>query len=147
MDEQHLQTHSEEETITAGMRFAGRLSAGDIVALIGELGSGKTRFIKGICRGLGVKDHVASPTFTIVNEYRGSHLPVYHFDFYRMKSPLELREIGFDEYLAGNGVCLIEWADRVFDMLPEKRYEIHFALGANEQSREISIRMGGALNQ
>src|SRR5512140_2451507 len=126
---ERLQTHSEEETISSGARFARRLSAGQIVALIGELGSGKTRFIKGVCLGLGVKEHVASPTFTIVNEYLGDTLPVYHFDFYRMKSPRELREIGFDEYLDGSGVCLIEWADRVIEMLPPRRYEVRFALG------------------
>ncbi len=136
---EQVETHSEEETIASGASFARRLSGGDVVALVGELGTGKTRFIKGICSGLGVVEHVASPTFTIVNEYAGTSFPVYHFDFYRMKSLRELREIGFEEYLEGDGVCLIEWADRVADALPARRFEIHLGLGRDEHSREIAI--------
>lgn len=132
-------TQSEEETIALGVDFAKRLSPGSIVALFGELGTGKTRFIKGICRGLGVHEHVASPTFTIVNEYNGTGIKVYHFDFYRMKSVLELQEIGFDEYLEDDGVCLIEWADRVQDFLPQHRYDVHMTLGNEENVREIVI--------
>ncbi len=142
-----VETHSEEETIESGARFARRLSPGEVVALIGELGTGKTRFIKGICRGLGVEEHVASPTFTIVNEYKGSLFPIYHFDFYRMKTLRELREIGFDEYLDGDGVCLIEWADRVADALPPERYEVRFELGRDEHSRRIFIRAPGGMDE
>ena len=139
-----LETHSDEETISAGISFSSRLKPGSVVAFFGELGAGKTRFIKGICKGLGVHEHVASPTFTIVNEYNIGGLKIYHFDFYRMKSVDELREIGFDEYFEGNCIVLIEWADRVVNILPPHRYDIHLQLGKNEYSRRIDIEeIGG----
>jgi tRNA threonylcarbamoyladenosine biosynthesis protein TsaE len=132
-------THSEEQTIDAGASFARRLRPGDIVACYGELGSGKTRFIKGACRGLGVSGHVTSPTFTIVNEYAGGAVTVFHFDFYRMASTLELREIGFDDYLNRGGICLIEWAERVAEFLPRPRYDVHLVAGEAENDRSIRI--------
>lgn len=138
MSETYL-SHSEKETIGAGARFAKLLKPGDVVALEGDLGSGKTRFIKGICIGLGVAEHVASPTFTILNEYRGSVLKIYHFDFYRLGSTAELREIGFEEYLDGDGVCVIEWADRVHDKLPDERYDVHMSFGNSPDTRQIVI--------
>jgi len=132
-------THSEDETISSGVDFAKRLTGGSVVALFGDLGTGKTRFIKGICRGLGVLEHVASPTFTLLNEYSGMKLNVFHFDFYRIKTIAELDEIGFDEYLFGDGVCLIEWADRVENILPPNRFDIHLNLGEDEYTREITV--------
>ena len=134
-----IETTSEQETIGAGERFAHELKPGDVVALIGDLGSGKTRFAQGISRGLGVKEHVTSPTFTILHEYTDGRLPVYHFDFYRMRSPRELDEFGFDEYIDGDGVCLLEWADMVEERLPSRRYEVRCALGEAETHRTISI--------
>jgi tRNA threonylcarbamoyladenosine biosynthesis protein TsaE len=134
-----IETTSEQETIDAGERFAASLAPGDVVALIGDLGSGKTRFAKGISRGLGVKDHVTSPTFTILHEYTGGRLMVYHFDFYRMKSVRELDEFGFDEYIDGDGVCLLEWADMIEERLPARRFEVRCALGETETQRTITI--------
>jgi tRNA threonylcarbamoyladenosine biosynthesis protein TsaE len=134
-----LTTHSEESTIQAGKNFSGRLVPGTIVALYGGLGTGKTRFIKGVCEGLGVLEHVTSPTFTIVNEYRGGNIPVYHFDFYRINMIAEMQEIGFEEYMNGEGICLIEWADRIEKLLPADRFDIHLRLGKSDCDREISI--------
>jgi len=138
MSETYL-SHSEEETIDTGIKLARQLSPHDVVALFGDLGSGKTRFIKGICRGLGVIEHVSSPTFTILNEYDGNGLKIHHFDFYRLGSLSELREIGFDEYLEGEGVCLIEWADRVQGLLPADRYDVHLSFGESPENRRIVI--------
>lgn len=136
---EQLLTHSEEETIAVGEKFAGRLQAGDVVALFGDLGSGKTRFVKGVSLGLGVKEHVTSPTFVVVNEHLDGRIPLYHFDFYRLRSLDELQEIGFDEYVYGNGVCLLEWADAIQEKLPLKRYDVHLSLGTQENERLISI--------
>jgi len=132
-------THTEAETNALGASFAQSLRRGDVVALFGDLGTGKTHLVQGICKGLGVKEHVASPTFTIVNEYIVGQQSIYHFDFYRIASPAELREIGFEEYVSGNGICLIEWADRVREALPQRRYDIHLAFGNDHYSREITI--------
>ena len=134
------ETHSEDETIVCGEEFSRKLRPGDIVALCGELGSGKTRFVQGVCRGLGVSEHVTSPTFTILNEYCVNGTPIYHFDFYRMKTLQELREIGFKEYVNSvEGICLIEWAERVKELLPTKRYDVYLNLGKDDRTREIQI--------
>ena len=134
-----LETRADEETVAAGEQFASRLRPGDVVALFGTLGTGKTRFVKGVCKGLGVGEQVTSPTFTIVNEYRGAGFPVYHFDFYRLKDLRELREIGFDEYLSGDGVCLVEWAEQVLGQLPARRYEVRLEHGSGEKIRTVTI--------
>lgn len=139
MQTELFDTHSEEETIGLGERFAARLKPGDVVALIGDLGSGKTRFAKGIAHGLGVREHVTSPTFTILHEYTDGRLPVYHFDCYRMKSVRELDEFGFDEYVYGDGVCMLEWADMIEERLPARRYEVRCTLGDLESERRITI--------
>jgi tRNA threonylcarbamoyladenosine biosynthesis protein TsaE len=136
---QFYKTHSEDETITLGVEFAKRLTIKSVVTLFGDLGTGKTRFIKGVCKGLGVQEHVASPTFTLLNEYTGKEMNVFHFDFYRIKTISELDEIGFDEYLYGDGVCLIEWADRVKALLPSNRIDVFLKLGEDENTREISV--------
>jgi tRNA threonylcarbamoyladenosine biosynthesis protein TsaE len=133
-----VETHSEEETIRAGADVGRLLRPGSVVACFGELGSGKTRFIQGVCKSLGVNEHVASPTFTIVNEYHVGDTHVCHFDFYRLASTNELREIGFEEYLDGENICLIEWADRVQDSLPPNRYDVHLTLGGEEHTRRIT---------
>ena len=137
---QFYKTHSEDETITLGVEFAKRLAIKSVVALFGDLGTGKTRFIKGVCKGLGVQEHVASPTFTLLNEYTGRETNVFHFDFYRIKTISELDEIGFDEYLYGDGVCLIEWADRVKALLPSNRFNVFLKLGEDENTREITVQ-------
>jgi tRNA threonylcarbamoyladenosine biosynthesis protein TsaE len=132
-------THTANETLALGKDFAATLRRSDVVALYGELGSGKTQFAKGVCLGLGIHGHVTSPSFTIVNEYVDGKFPVYHFDFYRIRSLGELNEIGFDEYLFGNGVCLLEWADVVEEKLPPVRYDITLALGDDQNQRIIQI--------
>jgi tRNA threonylcarbamoyladenosine biosynthesis protein TsaE len=132
-------TKNEDETMRLGEEFSRYLSAGDIVALFGDLGSGKTRFIKGICRGLGAGNHVSSPTFTIVHEYTDGKLPVYHFDFYRIRSLREIGDLGFEEYAESGGICLIEWAENAEAVLPAERYEVHIERGENETQRIIRI--------
>jgi tRNA threonylcarbamoyladenosine biosynthesis protein TsaE len=132
-------TQNEEETIRLGEHFARRLQPGDVVALYGDLGSGKTRFAKGISRGLGVREPVTSPTFVVVNEHRDGRMPVYHFDFYRLRTVGELDEIGFEEYIDGAGVCILEWADAIRQRLPQRRYDIYCTLGNGENERTITI--------
>jgi len=132
-------TCSVEETIALGEGFSKKLTAGNVVALFGYLGSGKTHFIKGICRGLGVHEHVASPTFTIVNEYDAHGVKICHFDCYRIQSEKELHDIGFDEYIFSSNICLIEWADRIENLLPPVRFDVRLQLGIEEHTREITI--------
>ncbi|MGI5985835.1 MAG: tRNA (adenosine(37)-N6)-threonylcarbamoyltransferase complex ATPase subunit type 1 TsaE [Clostridiales bacterium] len=107
-------THKVEETEQAGAEFAKRLYPGAIVAMYGGLGSGKTAFVRGMARGLNSPDRVTSPTFTIVNEYAGS-FPLFHFDMYRLGSANELFDIGWDDYLARGGICVVEWSENVGD--------------------------------
>lgn len=111
-------SHSENQTRRLGARLGSLLNAGDVLALIGELGSGKTRWAQGVCEGLAVSDRVISPTFTLVNEYQGS-LPVYHIDLYRLTTITETDTFGLDEYLYSHGITLIEWADRATALLPD----------------------------
>lgn len=132
-------TRSEAETLELGERLAPELKQGDVVALYGDLGSGKTHLIQGICKGLGVVTHVSSPTFTIVNEYHAVECPVYHFDFYRVKSAEEIRDIGFEEYVDGKGICLIEWAEKAAQFLPKRWLNIHLSLGEQEEMRTIVV--------
>lgn len=136
---ERIVTHSEEETIAAGADFASRLQPGDVVALEGDLGTGKTRFTKGISRGLGITETVTSPTFTIVNEHRGGRMPLFHFDCYRLRTPAELDELGFEEYLYGSGVCVVEWAELIASRLPEHRWTVRCTLGASSDERIITI--------
>jgi tRNA threonylcarbamoyladenosine biosynthesis protein TsaE len=132
-------TRTEQETLSAGKEFAKKLQHGDVVACYGELGSGKTRFIKGICQHFGVSEHVTSPTFTIINEYHTKGMMVYHFDLYRIRSLAEIEELGIEEYLYDEGICLIEWAEKAAEVLPSKRYDVHFSFGSDENTREIRI--------
>ena len=104
-------SNSAQETEALGERLAARLRPGDVIAYTGDLGAGKTAFTRGLARGLGVADRVTSPTFTIVNEYEGGRLPLFHFDLYRMDSPEELFDIGWEDYLARGGVCAVEWSE------------------------------------
>jgi tRNA threonylcarbamoyladenosine biosynthesis protein TsaE len=131
---------SEEETREAGRRLAARLVRGDVVAFFGEPGTGKTRFIQGICAALGVEGPVSSPTFTILHEYGSRGLPVYHFDFYRIGTTAEALQTGVADYLREeSGVCLIEWADVVAQILPWRRYEVHLAHGGPAGERLIEL--------
>lgn len=135
-------SESREETIEFGKQFSRELHPGSVVAFYGNLGSGKTTLIRGICTGLAVNEVVTSPTFTLINEYHGK-IPVYHFDFYRITSELELHDLGVEEYFNGDGICLIEWPEVVHDLLPEKRIEIHLNARFEpgwENKREIHTR-------
>lgn len=130
---------SAEETRAAGCHFAESLQPGDIVALVGDLGTGKTHFVKGIAAGLEITASVTSPTFTLIHEYTGGRCPLYHADFYRLKTPAEAIGIGLDEYLNASGILAIEWADKFRDLLPGKAHWIQFQV-LDEQRREIILR-------
>ncbi|MEP6709692.1 MAG: tRNA (adenosine(37)-N6)-threonylcarbamoyltransferase complex ATPase subunit type 1 TsaE [Verrucomicrobiota bacterium] len=108
------------ETVAYGGRCAQSLHAGDVLALGGDLGTGKTQFVKGVVAGLGSDDEATSPTFTLIHEYTSGRLPVYHFDFYRLTHGDELRQLGLEDYFNGEGVCVIEWADRFPEILPAR---------------------------
>ncbi|MBR7000406.1 MAG: tRNA (adenosine(37)-N6)-threonylcarbamoyltransferase complex ATPase subunit type 1 TsaE [Lachnospiraceae bacterium] len=123
----NFETFSAEETFKLGEMTGGKLKPGTVVCLDGDLGVGKTVFVKGVAKGLGIKEPVVSPTFTILQEYREGRIPLYHFDVYRIEDPEEMYEIGFDDYLYGDGVCLIEWAKRVTELLPENVLRITIA--------------------
>jgi tRNA threonylcarbamoyladenosine biosynthesis protein TsaE len=133
-------THSAQETIDLGKKLAKTLSPGDIVALYGNLGSGKTTFTKGIGESLGVKDprHINSPTFVLIKEYEG-RIPLYHVDLYRLDNIKDIEDIAIEEYLYGDGVCVIEWAERIEKLLPKKRIAVKFIIKQNEDEREIEI--------
>lgn len=122
-----------------GREFAEGLKAGSTIALIGPLGSGKTTLTKAIAKGLGVTETITSPTFTVVCEYETGRLPLYHFDVYRINDEDELFELGFEEYFHKGGVCLVEWADLVMDLLPEDTIVLRLDYGENEEERTISI--------
>jgi len=132
-------SRSAEETVSAGKAFAGSLRPGDVVALTGDLGSGKTRFVAGVCAGLGVRVPVTSPTFTIINEYPAPFGVVAHIDMYRIGTPGEVAEIGIGEYFNDRCVCLVEWAGVVSGLLPDLRYQVSFAHGQAENERTIRI--------
>lgn len=131
-------TKNERETESIGENFAKSLKPGCIVALRGEMGAGKTVFVRGVARGLGISGRVTSPTYTVVNEYNGE-VPLFHFDLYRLGSADELFEIGFDDYLSRGGVCLIEWFEKAEDeYAPDIVVDIVY--GEEEDTRSINIR-------
>ena len=115
-----VETRSWEETFDFGYRLGRDVEKGQVYGLVGELGVGKTVFTQGFAKGLGVEEVVSSPTFTIIQEYHDGRLPFYHFDVYRIGDIEELNEIGFEEYVYGEGVTLIEWANLIFDGMPSK---------------------------
>ncbi|MGQ9708370.1 MAG: tRNA (adenosine(37)-N6)-threonylcarbamoyltransferase complex ATPase subunit type 1 TsaE [bacterium] len=131
-----FETISATATIILGERLGRFLKAGMVVGLYGELGSGKTTLIKGFARGLGVKETVKSPSFVIITEYQG-RIPVYHIDLYRIRSPKEFIEIGLDSYLGADGVCLVEWAERAEELLPEKSIRVHLSVIPGGRKIEI----------
>ncbi len=133
-------TKSPDATFELAAEFANKLKAGDILALVGELGAGKTRFVQGLAYGLGVPDsaYVRSPSFILMNEYKGGRLPLYHFDFYRLTDPAELSDMELDEYFFGNGVTVVEWADRFPKSLPDSTKTIEFRI-VDDDIREIEF--------
>ena len=135
-----LISRSVEDTIAIGERIAAKLRAGDVVALVGNLGAGKTILTKGIAKGLGVKDirYVNSPTFVIIKEYEAK-TPIYHLDVYRLNSPALLDSESYEEYFYGDGVTVIEWADKIRGILPKKYIEVKLSV-IGKNSRSIKIR-------
>ena len=135
------ETNSERETYELGLAMGREARPGEVYTLIGDLGVGKTVFTKGLAAGLGIQEPVSSPTFTILQEYEEGRLPFYHFDVYRIGDVEEMDEIGYEDYFYGDGVCLIEWADLIREILPEHYKEIRIEkdLDKGLDYRRISI--------
>lgn len=127
--------NNEVETREFGIALAKKLKPGSIVALIGDLGTGKTTLTKSIAEGLGISEMITSPTFTIVHEYHSGRLPLYHFDVYRVGDIEQMYEIGCEEYFFGDGVCVIEWADLIMEIIPENAIIIRIEYGETENQR------------
>ena len=139
-----MTTGSAEETKNFACSFAEKLKQGNVVALYGDLGTGKTQFVKGVCRAFRVQTSATSPSFVILNRYNGfnthgNEVLLYHFDLYRVKSIDELYDLGFEEYLSGDGICLIEWAELLQNLLPPIRYDVRLSFGKTEHERIIEI--------
>lgn len=135
-------TKSQQETFDLGLRFAAELKPGDVVALFGDLGAGKTEFIKGICSYFIVDELVNSPTFTIMNQYSGIwddiEIPILHIDLYRIKKSNELKEIGFDEIIfSKDSIKLVEWADKAFGILPPDSYSVNIKFKKNNETERV----------
>ena len=136
---QTVLTADEKETELVGRKLGEKLRGGEVIALDGDLGAGKTIFTKGIAKGLGISAQILSPTFNIVREYAG-RLKLYHFDFYRLSEAEELREIGFAEYLQPDAVVVIEWAELFPEVLPQQRISVHISYQKeNETGRELLL--------
>ena len=127
--------HSEQETIEYGKRLGQQAAPGQILALTGDLGAGKTTLTKSIAAGLGISEMITSPTFTIVKEYHSGRLPLYHFDVYRIGDIDEMYELGYEEYFFGSGLCVVEWADLIEELIPEEAMWISIAHGEREEER------------
>ena len=132
-------SNSPAETEAIGRQIAEEIGVGSVLALKGDLGSGKTLFVKGVVNGLGSSADVTSPTFTILHEYRGGRLPVYHFDLFRVENPQALARLGLDDYFFGDGISVIEWADRFPEFVPEQARWIFFEI-KSETDRAIRIQ-------
>ena len=137
-----IETHDPEETFEVGRTIGMNAKPGQIYTLTGDLGVGKTVFTQGVAAGLGITEPVNSPTFTIIQEYEDGRLPFYHFDVYRIGDIEEMDEIGYEDYFYGNGVCLIEWADLIRELLPEEtgRITIEKDLEKGFDYRKITIK-------
>ena len=140
-----IETHSPRETFEVGKKIGTNAEPGQIYTLTGDLGVGKTVFTQGVAAGLGITEPVNSPTFTIIQEYEDGRLPFYHFDVYRIGDIEEMEEIGYDDYFFGKGICLIEWAELIEEILPEKRIEVTIEkdLEKDFDYRKITIRERG----
>ena len=131
---------NEEKTREIGSKLGELLTPKSVICLIGDLGAGKTTMTQSLARALGVDDYITSPTFTIVNEYEGK-MPLYHFDVYRIETPEEMYDIGFDEYIDGDGVCIIEWANLIEDILPDEY--LYIEMNYKETGREMILTPKG----
>ena len=130
-----IQINHEEETRAFGLALAQELKPGDVIALVGELGTGKTTLTRYIAEGLGMTEPIQSPTFTIIREHRSGRLPLYHFDVYRMNNPEEMLELGYEEYFFGDGVTVVEWADKIKELMPEHTRWIYLDYGKTDEGR------------
>ena len=119
-----IETNNAKETFELGVQIGREAKAGDVYTLVGDLGVGKTVFTQGLAKGLEIEEPISSPTFTIVQVYEEGRLPFYHFDVYRIGDVEEMDEVGYEDYIYGQGVCLIEWSNLIEEILPEKRREI-----------------------
>ena len=137
-------TRSASETEQLGARLAERLLPGDVIALRGGLGAGKTAFTRGLARGLGIEDPVTSPTYTIVNEYSQGRLPLFHFDMYRLPDSDALFDIGWEDYLDRGGVCAVEWSENVSDALPEDTVYVTIQRHAEHEDWRVITIEGGS---
>ncbi len=137
--EKVIRTQSPQETQSLGVKIGQKLNPGDVIALIGDLGTGKTCLTQGITRGVGIApdEVVSSPSYILINEYNGN-IPIYHIDLYRIETAAEIAELGLGEYVDGNGICIIEWADRMDDTLPDNCIKIHMTW-IDENTRSITI--------
>jgi len=136
-----IKTSSAAETGMLGEKLSALLGAGDLICLYGGLGAGKTCFAQGVARGLGVEGAVTSPTFTLINEYYG-RLPFFHMDVYRLDSVMEMEDLGYEEYFYDGGVTLVEWAEKIEELLPEDRLDISIdraAAGEGEDFRQVTL--------
>ena len=133
-------TAGEEQTEALGFRLGQLIQPGAVIAYTGDLGAGKTAFTRGLARGLGIPDRVTSPTFTIVNEYEGGRLPLFHFDLYRLASSDELFEIGWEDYLRRGGVCAVEWSENAAGALERDTVRVDLRRGAEDGQRVITIQ-------
>ncbi|MCI8266438.1 MAG: tRNA (adenosine(37)-N6)-threonylcarbamoyltransferase complex ATPase subunit type 1 TsaE [Lachnospiraceae bacterium] len=124
---EYIETNSPEETFAAGRKLGMTAKPGEIYTLSGDLGVGKTVFTQGVAAGLGITEHVNSPTFTIVQVYESGRLPFYHFDVYRIGEVDEMEEIGYEDYFYGNGLCIVEWAERIRELIPAQARHITIA--------------------
>lgn len=134
-------SHSEEETLELAQNFESEKFPNMVICLNGELGSGKTLFVKGIANALGITESITSPTFTIVKEYNNGEMPLYHFDVYRLDG--DTSSIGIEEYFSKNGIVVIEWANTIKDVLPEERLDIKFKV-VGENKRVLVITPYGS---
>ena len=143
-----IKTCSVEQTVNVGKHLGKALERGDVICLVGDLGAGKTAFTGGIADALGIKGYITSPTFTIINEYEGN-IPLYHFDVYRIADPEEMFEIGFEEYINGNGVAVIEWANLIEEILPPQYILVKIEKDTEngENKRIITIEFKGYSNE
>ena len=136
-----IETNSDKDTFEFGKQIGEKAEPGTVICLDGDLGTGKTVIAKGIAAGLGIKEPVSSPTFTVIKEYTEGRLPFYHFDVYRIEDPLEMDEIGYEDYFYGNGVTVIEWSDMIKELIPEKAMKIRLVkdLANGFDYRRISV--------
>ena len=149
MDIMEYETNSSEETFELGKELGMEAVPGEVVTLSGALGMGKTVFAKGFAAGLGIRTPVSSPTFTIMNQYNEGRLPMYHFDVYRVETEDEMYDVGYREYFYGQGVCLIEWPEKIKSLLPDNyiKVEFHRSLSENFDYRRIVVeKVGGGVD-